>query len=345
MNVNIIIDPEYIISNLKADVDILRIANLFLTLKNKSNIIIIQDKEKEIIKQIQKKFATCKFESGECQRARVFMFEIYKGTNNLDFVTKIEFKDDMLKFVNNLKNKYPFDIIITDKDQEQNADIKTFKIEEIDKIFELLEEKSKKHIVSDNKNIINLNLDRKNKTKILNFKEYRDVLFKTFWCSNKITLIAKEFYDAYKGKNSDLNMSEYEKGFKYLFECLEPLCSIHENKINILLITGEKNKNKERVNKRDIDFLKSYLEKINSNFLFDIKVIKWDAGTERQIGLAHGRKIYSDYGGFDTEYPPYELYKKDHRKNEFFFKDTSFTWIDKKSSFEWSKIGPVLQET
>ena len=62
MNVNIIIDPEYIISNLKADVDILRIANLFLTLKNKSNIIIIQDKEKEIIKKIQKKFATCKFE-------------------------------------------------------------------------------------------------------------------------------------------------------------------------------------------------------------------------------------------------------------------------------------------
>ena len=90
MNVNIIIDPEYIISNLKKDTDILRVATLFLTLKNKSNIIIIQDKDKEIIKQIAKKFSFCEFESGETQRARVFMMEIYKGTNNLDFVTNQE---------------------------------------------------------------------------------------------------------------------------------------------------------------------------------------------------------------------------------------------------------------
>ncbi|MDB2345066.1 hypothetical protein N9V41_03135 [Candidatus Pelagibacter bacterium] len=345
MNVNIIIDPEYIISNLKKDTDILRVAHLFLTLKNKSNIIIIQDKDKDIIKQIQKKFASCEFESGETQRARVFMFEIYKGTNNLDFVTQVEFNNDLDKFIDNMQDNYPFDIIITNKIQDQNKNVKTFKVEEADKISELLEEKSKKHYVSNNKNTINLNNDKKNKTKVLNFEQYKDILFKTFWCSNEITLIAKEFYDAYKGKNSDLNMSEYKLGFKYLLECLEPICSIHKKKVNILLITGEKHRYKERVNKKDTDFLKSYLESINNNFLFNIKVIKWDAGTERHTGLAHGRKIYSDYGGFDTEYAPYEFYKKDQKKNEYYFKDTAFTWMDKKNSFEWSKIGPILQET
>ena len=108
---------------------------------------------------------------------------------------------------------------------------------------------------------------------------------------------------------------------------------------------GEKHKFKERVNKKDIDSLKSYLESINDNFLFNIKIIKWDAGTERHTGLAHGRKIYSAYGGFDTEYAPYELYKKDQRNDHYYFKDTAFTWIDEKSSLAWSKIGPVLQET
>ena len=347
MNVNIIIDPEYIISNLKKDTDILRVATLFLTLKNKSNIIIIQDKDKEIIKQIAKKFSFCEFESGETQRARVFMMEIYKGTNNLDFVTKIEFNNDLDKFIDNLQDNYPFDIIITNKIQDQNKNVKAFKIEEIDKISELLEEKSKKHYVSNNKKTIHLNDDTKNKLKVINFEQYKEILFKTFWCSSEITIIAREFYDGSKG--NDLNMSEYKMGFKYLLECLEPLCAIHENKIKILLITGEKYYPEKspkfgRLNKKDTDFLKSYLESINSNFLFNIKVLKWDSGTERHIGFVHGRQIYSDYGGLDTELPPYEVYKKDRKRNEFYFKDTAFKCMDVKNSIPWPKIGPVLQE-
>ena len=52
MNINIILDPEYICKELSEETSALRVCNLFMMLKHKSNIIIIQDKDKKITTNI-----------------------------------------------------------------------------------------------------------------------------------------------------------------------------------------------------------------------------------------------------------------------------------------------------
>ena len=54
---------------------------------------------------------------------------------------------------------------------------------------------------------------------------------------------------------------------------------------------------------------------------------RWD-----NSGWRHGRRIYSDYGGFDTGFMPFDLFT-----NELRFKDTSFHWITEKEH-----INPLL---
>ena len=52
MNINIVLDSEYICKELSDENSALRIANLFMIMKRKSNIIILQDKDQEIITNI-----------------------------------------------------------------------------------------------------------------------------------------------------------------------------------------------------------------------------------------------------------------------------------------------------
>ena len=52
MNINIILDSEYICKELSNQDSAIRIANLFMIMHKKSNIIILQDKQQEIITNI-----------------------------------------------------------------------------------------------------------------------------------------------------------------------------------------------------------------------------------------------------------------------------------------------------
>ena len=52
MNINIILDSEYICKELSNESSAIRIANLFMIMHKKSNIIILQDKDQEIITNI-----------------------------------------------------------------------------------------------------------------------------------------------------------------------------------------------------------------------------------------------------------------------------------------------------
>ena len=93
-----------------------------------------------------------------------------------------------------------------------------------------------------------------------------------------------------------------------------------------------------------MDEIKEYLNSINSKFDFSIKIIKWDVGNERYIGEGHGRRIYSDYGGLETQFMPFEMYKKDGESDNFYHKDTSFFFINEESYLNWNKIGKELSK-
>ena len=87
-----------------------------------------------------------------------------------------------------------------------------------------------------------------------------------------------------------------------------------------------------------------FLKQISPEFTFNLKIIEWDAGDANSVGEGHGRRIYSDYGGFDTGFMPFEMHEKNRNSGEIFHKDTSFHWINKKSYIEWSKIGYILEQ-
>ena len=47
-----------------------------------------------------------------------------------------------------------------------------------------------------------------------------------FWCSDEITIVAKEFYDGFFNKEIFFrasNRRRYEEGFKFLFECFKEI--------------------------------------------------------------------------------------------------------------------------
>ena len=193
MNINIILDAEYICKELSEEKSALRVCNLFMMLKHKSNIIIIQDKDKKMITNILHQLAY-NFENMENQEfldAQIFITELAKGTNQYDFISDEPHQEDLKKFIQNLKNKnYPLKFVISDKDLDQ--DIKSYSINEnFSEIIKLLEKHSKKHIVTDNENCEIM------EKQMYNFDEYKEILFHTFWCSDETTIIAKEFYDGF----------------------------------------------------------------------------------------------------------------------------------------------------
>ena len=346
MNINIILDPEYICKELSEETSALRVCNLFMMLKHKSNIIIIQDKDKKITTNILHQLAY-NFENMENQDfidAQIFITELAKGTNQYDFITDEPHQEDMKKFIQNLKNKnYPLKFVISDKDLDQ--DIKSYSIDKnFGEIVKLLEKHSKKHIVTDNKELIN-----EKKTNVVNFDEYKEILFHTFWCSDEITIVAKEFYDGFFNKENFFrasNRRRYEEGFKFLFECFKEIEKLTKKKLLIKIISGLKPKYIREVfkfeGKKNVDELFDFINQINKNFSFELKLIRWDVGDEIEIGEGHGRRIYSDYGGFDTGYMPFEIHGESPKKGGIFTKDTNFAWIDEGGILDWTKIGDII---
>ena len=85
MNINIVLESEYICKELKKIDVAIRIANLFMFMKHKSNIIILQDKKQEIIRDILQQLALNfeKIENNELDDAKIFLLELAKGTINM----------------------------------------------------------------------------------------------------------------------------------------------------------------------------------------------------------------------------------------------------------------------
>lgn len=350
MNVNVILDTDYICSQLSNNESSIRVANLFMLLKNKSNIIILQDNNNNILKNIvhQVQYNFENIETSDLDHAIIFITELAKGTDNFTFVTKENYENNIINFINVLKEKnYPVNLFISDKKIEE---LECFSLEELDSIYRILEKWSKKHTVSNNKEILNL----KDKTNKINFNEYKKVLFNTFWCSSKITIVAREFYDAYFTTKKDpigrsyaqKHKDEYEKGFRFLFNILEKIEILTEKKVTIEVVSGIMNYRNvddfKRNKHKKLNDITEYLNSINDKFDFSTRIIKWDVGDERYIGEGHGRRIYSDYGGLETQFMPFEMYKKDSKSDNFYHKDTSFFFINEESYLNWNKIGKEL---
>jgi hypothetical protein len=342
MNINIVLDSDYICKKLSDPNSAKDVEHLFMIMKQKSNIIIVQDKNQKIINKIvyQLKEEFKKDNREDLEYAKNFITELDKGTNQYDFITDEIFENDISTFIAELKKKnYPLKMIISDKNFDQ--DIKSFTVDDTGKIFKILENYSKKHIVTNNKDLLN---PENPNLKALSFNEYKDVLFNTFWCSDKITIIAKEFFEhsfnAQKPDHQTNNRERYIEGFKFLLDCFKKIQSFTNQKLVIEIVTGVKKRGLrdfEFNGRKKTDELHKFVKQISSDFTFNLKIIEWDAGDENSIGEGHGRRIYSDYGGFDTGYMPFEIHSKNIHTAEILHKDTSFYWID--SQIPWNRIG------
>ena len=113
---------------------------------------------------------------------------------------------------------YPINLVISDKKIEN---YKCFSLDDMDSLLKLLDSYTTKHLVTNNEEL----LKKDDKSKKINFDEYKNILFNTFWCSSKITIVGREFLDAYFTIKKDhigrsfaqKNKEEYEKGFRFLF--------------------------------------------------------------------------------------------------------------------------------
>ena len=95
MNVNVILDTDYICSQLSNNESSIRVANLFMLLKHKSNIIILQDNDQSILKNIlhQLQYNFENIENSDLDHASIFITELAKGTDNFTFVTEEKYED------------------------------------------------------------------------------------------------------------------------------------------------------------------------------------------------------------------------------------------------------------
>ncbi len=331
MNVNIILDSDYIYSRL-TDGDEKTINNLFTYFKNKSNIIIIQDDDKTLLKKLikHKKITDQKIKNTE-----IFLTALINGTNKIDFKTKEKYENDFAEFVKNLiSKKYPIQIVISDKKIDDV--VETFQLEDLDKIYQIIEKCSEKYTITDNETLL---ID--NNSNVKSFDEYKEVLFSTFWCSSKITIVAKEFWEGIaKGNYTDKNRASYEKSLKYLITIFNQIEQIVGKKIEIEIITGVRDRllsNFKMSNRTFSDEAYEFLKKIDGQVNFKLRILKWDPGNEGNIGESHGRRIYSNYGGLETGNHPFDLFN-----NELNHKDSSFHWISDREHLNLSNYMHTL---
>ena len=318
MNVNIVLDSDYICSKLsegKEDaIDV-----LFTYFKQKSNIIIIQDDEKNLLKNI---IRHKKLRDQNIKNTEIFLTSLINGTNK-DFAVNEKYDNDFLKFVQTLKDrKYPLQIIVSDKKIDDS--VETFRIEDVEKIFEIIEKYSQRHKVTDNEIL----LQNGKNSNIASHDDYEKILFNTFWCSSKIQIVAKEFFEAIvlNKRNKELNQNTYSKGLKIITRIFNQIENLTEQKIELEIISGVKGAfmNDFKMNSKNlVDEAINFLKKIDPRYT--LRLLKWDRGDEKTTGEGHGRRIYSNYGGIETEYPPYELFN-----NDLEYKDMWIQWIGEK---------------
>jgi len=156
MNINIVLDSDYICKKLSSENGAKDIEHLFMIMKKKSNIIIIQDNKQKIINNIIRQLIEefKKENQIDLEYAKNFLTELAKGTNQYDFITEEIYENDISTFVSDLKKKnYPLRMIISDKNIDK--DIESFAVEDTGNILEILEGYSKKHIVTNNKDLLN----------------------------------------------------------------------------------------------------------------------------------------------------------------------------------------------
>ena len=362
MNINIVLDADYICQKFSTLDGLKEMNQLFLIITKKTNIIILQDKNGKIVNKIVKKLNETLKENPDPQLPYLtgFITELAKGTTNeYDFVTNEQFESDTIEFVEKLKSKnYPLNVIISDKNFNDTIDV--CPLDKTDLIFDMLENYSQEFDITNNTDTLSKNDKKKDDKKpMINFEQYQDFLINTFWCSKKIVMVAKEFYDGFFSKNregfpneqrrSD-NRDRYSEGFKFLFNCFEKIETFTGEKLNIEIITGITIHDIADFNingKKNAKEIKNFLEKLNNSFTFSLKIYEWNAGDERFPGKGHGRRIFSECGGFKTEYMPFEIHSKRDRNDRIFYKNTSCQWIGKKNYLNPEEFGvlkyPLLQ--
>jgi len=318
MNVNIVLDSEYICNKLSEGKED-QINFLFTFIKNSSNIILLQDNEKNILKNIIKHK---KIGEQNIKNVEIFLTALINGTNKYEFFIEEKYENDFQNFIKNIKDKnYPLQMIISDKKIDEN--IKTYKIEDIDGIIENIKKYTERYIISDNEEL----LKEKDIANVVSFDEYESILLNTFWCSSKITIVGREFFDGSVISNhKNKNVQVYTEGLNFLNKVFKKIKDFTGKKVEIEIITGVPGKkiDKFKMNSRSYaDEAYQVLKEIDDNF--KLTIVKWDIGDEIKVGEGHGRRIYSDYGGFDTGFMPFDLFT-----NEMRFKDSSFHWITEK---------------
>ena len=57
-------------------------------------------------------------------------------------------------------------------------------------------------------------MSKKDETNVVSFEDYEEILLNTFWCSSKITIIGKEFFDGsvFSG-GKEFNKKSIQKGW------------------------------------------------------------------------------------------------------------------------------------
>lgn len=319
MNVNIILDSDYICEKLSEGKEV-SIDYLFTYFKNKSNIIIIQDNEQNLIRNIVRHE---KINEQNIKNTEIFLTSLINGTNKFDYTIKEKYENDFIAFIKNLKNQdYPLQIVISDK--EIDSSVKTFLLEDFDAIAKAIEKYSQRHKVTDNEILLN----KENDSNVTSHNEYEKILFNTFWCSSKITLIAKEFFEAtvLNKKNKEMNQNTYSKGLDIIIKILNKIEDLIEEKVELEIISGVSDRfmNDFKMKSKSLtDEAFEFLSKIDPRF--KLTILHWNPGNESSIGEGHGRRIYSDFGGLETEYPPYELFN-----NKLEYKDMWIQWIGDK---------------
>ena len=333
MNVNIILDSDYICNKLNEGKEE-KINALFTFMKNMSNIIIIQDNDQNIVRNIIKNE---KIKEQEIKQTEIFLSALIQGTNKYDFVTNIKYENNFIEFVKNLKEKnYPIQIIISDKKIDEKT--KSYLIENTEEIIKIIKKYSEKHMVTENEEYLKDNKD----INVLNFDEYSEILLNTFWCSSKITIVGREFFEGINSSYKKINSNNYKNGLKYLINIFSKISQFTGQKVEIEIITGVKEKmmSEWKMNSRNLtDNVYSLLLNSNKDITFRLKIIRWDTGDEIKSGEGHGRRIYSEFGGLDTGFMPFDLFTNDMK-----YKDTSFHWIAEKEYLKPLQIGNILAE-
>lgn len=370
MNLTVSFNPEYISDQLKKRSDKVigssRVAELFRVLKKKQIILLIDNGRRFIDKLLDElKTLESEIDQNDFSTIEIFLSSLKNNSINNEFESKIEYTENFQNFCNKLQDEeYPIDYIIDDDKNKTNF-FKFIGIENTSLIDQTIDKFSKQFYVSDNKQF------RENQSNITSFKNYKNTLFKTFWCSKNIYILAKEFFVNYfiptkNDENYYMNRELYHEGLDFIIEPLLKGKKYTDQKINLTIITGLSNREIEKKfsNKRQNnenyymvqndfaiqlqakEIISNIKKRYQDHINFDLIVINWEKGDEKNRGIAHGRKIYGEYGGFITEFMPFEIfqnqYNRELKKREKLKKNTSFLWFDPISQPNWSVFGDQI---